>query len=224
MNRGAIRTQAADFCGDVNQTRYGGKYEGAIDVSCQEFAFDSRALYKDAPTFTVVSGTAGYALPTDFWYEKLVTHKGLELKPVSRATLVRDNGDDWTDDTGTPVRYIIDPEEARKLLTTYPIPQAGDAGANLIMTYYPIPAAMTADSDTPLNSSSLMAQFHLGIAAHAAWLLLQTEAVMTPEIQAKAASLYQIYQAKVSMAVDRFGNTPKEVRRIQPNRRYRSLP
>lgn len=142
---------------------------------------------------------------------------------MSRATLIRDNGDDWSDDKGTPVRYIIDPEEGRKQLTLYPIPQSGDTGANLILTYYPIPAAMTLDSETPFNGSALMAQFHLGIAAYAAWLLQLYEQV-TPEIVQKRRDLYTIYQGKVDLAIDRFGNTPKEVRRIQPNRRYRSHP
>lgn len=223
MNRGAIRTQAAAFAGDVNQTRFGGKYEDAIDKACEEFAFDSRALFKDAATITTVDGTATYDLPSDFWYEKIVTHKGLELRPISRATLLRDNGDDWTDDAGTPTRYIIDPEEARKQIRLYRKPQSGDAGANLILTYYPIPAAMAADSDTPFNGSALMAQFHLGVAAYAAWLVLSYEE-LTPAIIEKRRSLYALYQGKVDMAIDRFGNTPKEVKRIQPNRRYRSRP
>lgn len=223
MNKGAIKTLVAGFCQDVNQTRFGTHYDTSIDLACQEFCFDSRSLWKDAPTITTVDADATYDLPTDFWLEKRITHKGLELKPVSRFTLLRDNGDDWSDDKGTPVRYIIDAEEARKAITLYPIPQADDTGANIVLTYYPIPTALSADSDTPLNGSSLMAQFHYGIAAKAASIILLNETV-TQEIILKRDQLEDIYQQKVSMAVDRFGDKANESWALEPKRRYRSHP
>lgn len=207
MNRATIRSLASKFCNDPNLTRFTAtQYNEAIDIAEREFCLDSKALFKDAPTFTVVDGTATYSLPSDFWIEKEISHKGLKLTPITRHDLILGNGDDWTDDVGTPTHYIIDPEEARKQIRLYPIPQGDDAGANLIMTYYQIPTAMTGDSSTPFNSSTLMSQYHIAIAAYAAWLVLgygQT----TPDIQAKRADLIAQYNAKCVQAADTFGTT-----------------
>ena len=204
MNLSQIRTLASLFANDPQQTRFPNLYTDVINRAQEQFCFDSKALFKDASTYTVVSGTAGYSLPSDFWLEKQVTHKGIELTPVTRATLQFHNPDDWTNDTGTPKHYLIDPEEARKQILLYPIPQGDDAGANLILTYYPIPAALSNDTDTPLNSSALMTQFHIGIASYAAWLLLGYESA-TPEIVSKRADLFKQYQDMVTEAVDYFG-------------------
>lgn len=210
MNFGQLKQQAAVFAGDPNQTRFGTLLADAVNNAAKQFALDSKALYKDAPTYTTVNGTATYDLPSDFTLERQVTHKGLALKPVTRAQLLAQNGDDWTDDVGTPTHFIIDPEEARKHLRVYPIPQADDAGANLILTYYPLPSDMSSDSETPLNSYALLAPYHMAIAAYAAWLVLQSE-VMTPEIMAKLSGLNRQYQDKVLEAIDKFGNTKSAV-------------
>ena len=220
MNLSQIRTLASLFVTDPNQTRFSpSQYDTAINRAQEQFAFDSKSLFKDAPTYTVVDGTATYDLPSDFWLEKQVTHKGLELTPISRATLQLNNGDDWTDDTGTPRHYIIDPEEARKQIRLYRIPQAGDAGANLILTYYPVPASVSSDSDVPLNSSSLMVQFHTAIAYYAAYLLNMYE-VATPEIQAKQSMFMREYQNKVIEAIDNFGNSKMEGLRLRGSRKW----
>lgn len=221
MNRGQIRTQAALFAGDPNLTRFNEtQYNDAIQRAQEQFAVDSRALYKDAPTITVVAGTSTYDLPTDFWLEKRVEHKGIPLDPITRARLGAVAGQDWTDDEGTPRFYIIDPEEGRKQLRLYPEPQGGDAGANLVLTYYPLPAEMASDSSTPLNASALMVQFHIGLAAYAAWLLLGAEEAK-PEILAKMSKLYQQYQDKVTEAIDTFGNTKSDGIKIQGRRVWR---
>lgn len=207
MNRATIRSLAAKFCNDPNLTRYTAtQYNEAIDIAEQEFALDSKALFKDAGTYSVVAGTATYSLPSDFWIEKEVSHKGLKLLPITRHDLILGNGDDWTDDAGTPTHYIIDPEEARKQIRLYPIPEGDDAGANLILTYYQVPAPMTGDTSTPFNSSTLMSQFHIAIAMYAAWLLLGYGQI-TPDIQAKRNDLMAQYSMKVTQAVDTFGTT-----------------
>lgn len=221
MIRSSIRSLVGLFLEDPNLTQFTvGQLNDAIDRAQEQFAYDSRALFKDASTITVVNGTATYNLPSDFWLEKVVTHKGLKLTPRSRATLLNESGDDWTDDAGTPRHFIIDPEEARKQIRLVPIPQAGDAGANLILTYYPVPAAISSDSASPLNSSALMVQFHQGIAAYAAWLCLFYKK-MTPEIQVKQSGLYAMYQGHVTSAIDRFGNTASEPIVTAPKRVWR---
>lgn len=218
MIRSEIRSLAANFCGDPNLTRFSStQYNDAIDRAQEEFCFDSKALYKDAATYTVTAADAAYDLPSDFWLERNVTHKGLELRPVSRETLLKNNGDDWSDDTGTPTHFMIDPEEARKQILLYPIPTADDAGANLILTYYPIPSELSADSSVPFNSSSLMSQFHMAIAAKAAWILLNYE-TPDPAIDAKMSKMNKIYQDKVTFAIDTYGNTKSEPMRMRGGR------
>ena len=210
MNRLALRSQAADFIGDKNQTRFSStQYNTALDRAQEQFAMDTRALWKDA-TVSTAADTAAYLLSaftptvTDFILEDWVLYDGYELKPISRHELQRMNpGRDWTADTGTPTHFIIDPEEARKKITLYPIPQEVKT---VSMRYFPVPASMTSDSDLPLNSSALMAQFHLCVAAFAAWLLLLGES-MTPAIADKRRELLAIYNDGTEKATSTFKNT-----------------
>ncbi len=207
MNRGTIKTLAAGFAEDPSQTKYAGLYDGALDRAQEQFALDTKALWKDASTITVVDGTAAYSIPSDFMFEKLVTHKGIELKPITRARLAMYSANDWaTEDKGTPLFYMIDPEEAKKQIVLYPIPQAGDAGANLIITYFPLPASSTDDTATPLNSYALLAQFHIGLAFYVAWLLSLND-IATPEKLNKQAVLRNGYSEKVTEAIELFKNT-----------------
>lgn len=210
MNKSQIIALAAGFAEDPSQTRFAGLYDGAADNAQTQFALDSKCLWKDASTITVVDGTASYNLPSDFMWEKNVTHKGIALKPISRATLeYYRKSSDWSEDDGTPKYYCIDPEEARKTILLYPNPTSADAGANLILTYYPLPATLSSDSSIPLNASLLMVQFHIGIAAYLAWLLLGN-VPLTVEISAKRKDLLEQYQAKVTDAINTFGNTVSE--------------
>lgn len=220
MNRGAIKSLAANWAGDPASSRYAGLYDSSLDRAQEQFAQDSKALYKDAATITIVDGTAAYNLPTDFMYEKKVTHKNLLLTPISRATMEYYKSTDWTLDKGTPRYYIIDPEEARKTITIYPVPGGADIGANLVITYYPVPASSTTDTDIPLNGSALMVQFHDGLAAYLAWILLGNEQ-LTPEISAKRSDLMKTYQNSITAAIDTFGNTKSASLRLRGGRYWR---
>jgi hypothetical protein len=207
MNRGEIRTLVAAIAEDANQTRYtAAKYNDAINKANQQFAMDSKALFKDS-SITMVAGTAAYSLPTDFMHEKMVVLNGVELKPITRSELQRKKvSEDWTGDKGTPKWYIIDPEEAKKTIRLYPEPDSIDAGTALVLTYYAFPADLTSDTSTPLNGSTLMVQFHTGLASYAAWLMLMY-LPQTPEIGAKRAELMGVYMGKVNEAIQTFGNT-----------------
>jgi len=221
MNRGEIRTLAAAFVEDPNQTKYNStKYNDAIEKSQQQFAMDSKALYADS-AITMVKDQAAYSLPTDFMYEKAVSLNGLGLEPISRATLdFYRTSERWDDDAGTPKYYIIDPKEASKTITLFPIPNSTDAGTSLVLTYYPYPAAMTADSDIPLNSSALMLQFHIGIAAYASWLLLMY-LQQSPEIVQKRNELLKTYTDKINDAIQTFGDTKSEQLRMKGGRYWK---
>lgn len=207
MNRGELRTQIARMVEDPNQTRYtAATYNDAIESSQKQFSMDSKALYKDS-AITMVAGTAEYSLPTDFMLEKMVVLNGIELSPITRSELQRKKGEDtWTDDEGTPRWYIVDPEEARKKITLYPTPDSTDGGTALVLTYYAIPATLSTDASVPLNASTLMTQFHIGLAAYGAWLVMMY-LPQTPEISQKRSELFSIYQSKVTEAIQTFGNT-----------------
>jgi len=210
MTRAEIRSMVANFCEDPNQTRFtAAKYNDSIDQAQKQFVMDSKALYKDS-SITMVLDTAAYDLPTDFMYEKQVMLNGIELNPISRATLqATKTTDRWDDDTGTPKWFIIDPEEARKTISLYPIPDSTTDGTALVLTYYALPADLSSDTSTPFNGSALMGQFHVGLASYAAWLML-FYLIQTPEISQKRGELLSVYSKKVLEAVQTFGNSKSE--------------
>ena len=210
MTRAELRTLTSRFCEDPNQTKFSAdKYNDGLDKAEKQFAMDSKALYKDS-AITMVLDQAAYSLPSDFMLEKQVVLNGIELKPISRASLqIVKKAERWDDDTGSPKYFIIDPEEARKTISLYPIPDSTVDGTNLVLTYYCFPAAMSSDTSVPLNGSALMVQFHTGLAAYAAWLLLMY-LTQTPEIAQKRSELFSIYTTKVNEAIQTFGNTKSE--------------
>lgn len=211
MNLGTMRTQVAAFLGDPDQTRFtAAQYLTAINRAQEQFALETRSLWKDT-SWSHSADDADEDLPTDFMWEDYVTYDGKELDPISRHELNRRRGETWTADTGTPTHFIIDPEQAVKEIVLYPIPQEAKT---LAMRYFPLPAELSSDTDTPLNSSSLMVQFHLGIAAFAAWLMLLNEE-QTPPVVQKRRELAPVYADSVSKAVGLFKNTasaPLELR------------
>jgi hypothetical protein len=214
MNRGELRTLASNLCEDPKQTKFTpAQYNDGLDKAQKQFALDSKALYKDS-AITMVVDTAVYLLPTDFMLEKAVTLNGIELDPISRATLQanKDSGR-WDDDKGTPRYFVIDPEEAKKTITLYPIPDSDADGTSIVLTYYPVPATMSADTSIPLNSSTLMVQFHIGLAHYAAWLML-SYLTQSPEISQKRGELFSVYTTKVTDAIQTFGNTKSEPMRF----------
>lgn len=216
MNRAALRTQTAKFCGDPNNTRFTPtEVNTALDRAQEQFAMDARCLWKEASS-TIVSGTAAYSLPSDFMWEDWVLFDGKEIDPISRHTIQHSNPDqDWTLEEGTPRKYIIDPETARGTITLYPKPQDADAGKTLSLRYFALPASMDDDADSPFNSSALLVQFHIGVAAYAAWLLLQ-DMESDDKIEVKKRNMMAIYQDHVSKAVDTFKNTASEPIRMRP--------
>ena len=202
----------ADFCGDPDQSRFSTKYVANINRAQEQFALDTKALWKDK-TWSHSASDADEDLPSDFMWEDWVTYDGKKLTPISRYRLNEINGDDWTDDTAAlPSHYIIDPEQAVKEIVLYPIPTEAKT---LVMRYFPLPTEVSAGSDVILNSSSLLAQFHMAVAAMAAWLTLLFEQ-QTPAIADKRRELMKVYTDGVNKAVDTFKNTASEPLRIRP--------
>jgi hypothetical protein len=211
LNLTTLTAAAAQFAGDPQQTRYAGLYTQAANLAQQQFALDSKSLWKDQ-SYTVAASEATKDLPADFMWEKAVTYSKTggssyyQLTPITRADLIRNRSDDWTQVTGDPIYYLIDPEEARKQIRIYPYPPAGDLGGTLTLTYFPLPADMAAGGDSPLNAYSLLAQFHVSLASWMAWFLMAAETA-TPEIRDKRKDLLSIYNDGVTLAVDTFKNT-----------------
>ena len=211
MNLASLRDQTSRFVGDPQITRYtAADYIAALNRAQEQFAAESRMLWKDV-TWTTVAGTAAYAfsaastdISSSFMWEDWVTFGGLELSPISRHELNRlSHGDDWTDDAGTPSNFVIDPEEAQKKIRLYPIPQTAEV---LSMRCYVLPTALSGDSDTPFNSSTLTSQFHIALCAYAAYLLLMGEETTSGNVQ-KRKELLEIYSGGRDLAIDTFKNT-----------------
>lgn len=218
MNLSTLRDQAAHFCGDKDRTRYSdAEYLVALNRAQEQFAMDTRALWKDY-SWSSVAGTAAYSLPSDFMWEESVYFNGLPLLPVTRRDLaILSPNNDWTLTTGTPTCYVIDPEEANKELLLYPIPTSQDAAKVVTIRYFPLPVALAGDTDIPLNSSALMTQFHIGLAAYAAWLLLINE-TLTQDILLKRRELLSIYQDSAAKATDLFKTTASAPWRMRGSR------
>lgn len=218
MNLSSLKDQTSKFLGDPNQSRFvPADVLTALNRAQEQFALETRALWKDT-TYTSAAADASYALPSDFMFEESVYFNGKLLTALSRRDLAILSPDaDWTTTTGTPTNYIIDPEEATKQLLLYPIPGSNDASKTIAMRYFPLPAAMSSDTDVPLNSSALMAQFHIGLCAYAAWLLLAGEE-LTPSIVQKRRDLLGIYSDSVAKAVDTFKNTVSAPMRLRGSR------
>lgn len=213
MNRSTMRQKTADFCGDPDQTRFSSKYNDSLDRAQEQFALDTRALWKDK-SYTWAADDADNNLPADFMYEDWVTWDGKELDPISRHDMQRLYGRDWAEEEGEPKYYIIDPETGVQEIILAPIPQEEKTVA---MRYYPLPEAMSSDTSTPLNSSALMVQFHYGLCGFAAFDILMGEP-STPELSKKKSELMALYNDAKDKAIATFKNTASAPIRIRGTR------
>lgn len=207
MNVGEIRTLTASFAEDPNLQKFtAAKYLESINFANQQFAMDSKALYK-TQDYVMVIDDAKYDLPVDFMGERGVLLNGIELDPIRREQLNSlYKGTRWDEIEGTPTHYIIDPMEAKKEMILFPIPNSISDGTSLSLTYYPLAQTLTALTDVPLNTSLLLVQYHIALAQYAAWLLLGY-ITQTTEIQTKRANLSAEYKEKVDEAIMNFGDT-----------------
>jgi hypothetical protein len=216
MNKAAMRTQVADFVGDKNLTRYpSDQYDRALDRSQEQFALDSHCLWEDEP-FTTAIGTATYNLPDDFMWEEFATYDGKELTPISQHELQVRAGEDWANEQGPPSHVLVNPAEGAKTFRLWPTPQEVKTG---VLRYYPLPASLSSDASVPLNSTALLAQFHIGICAYAAWLLLMSEDE-TPAIGQKIKRMERLYSDVWATAQALFKDTASAPIKIRGNRKW----
>lgn len=192
-----------------------------INRSQKQIVLDTRCL-SDTHTYTIVSGTAEYALPADFMCVVGVTHKQLDLLPTAKNILDFYAGvEDWTDDEGTPTEYYVgikDPDTTS--LFVYPIPQSADAGPNLLMEYLVAPADMSADADVPFNSHTLLFPYHEAI-VHDVVQRLLAEDEMTPKIIQKIG-YHQLERDKIYQKIERtFKNAQNKPLRLRGGRKWK---
>lgn len=151
-----LQSFIGDLCSDPNHDRYSLSAIGQeLDNTMDDWNIKARII-KDTVTLTVVDGTRQYLLSsltgTPIAFPR-VTHKGLPLTKRSKTWLDLYSGNDWTTNIGTPKFFIIEAEDpAIQYLTVQPTPQAGDAGANLVVEYIKRHTSMSAASDTPFMS------------------------------------------------------------------------
>lgn len=215
-NRSELRTLTSSFCEDPSITKFTAtRYNDALETGQKQFCLDTKALYK-TQAFVMDVADATYDLPTDFIGDKIVMLNGIELEPVSKTKLSNlYKSRRWDTLEGTPKYYVIDPMDANKQLLLVPIPDSVSEGTDLQLTYFAAPTAMSSDSATPFNSSTLMTQFHIAVACYAGWLLL---GYLTPTdpIISKRRDLLNTYTGKVNEAIADFGDTKSEPLSLHP--------
>lgn len=137
-------------------------------------------IVKETTTITVVDNQRQYALtlitgtPLSF---PRATHKGIDLKKRSKSYFDLYTSSDWTLQIGTPTDYFIEATDPSNLyITLYPIPQGGDAGANLVVEAVMAHTPMSASSDVPFmlgaESNYLLRPYDFYLAYSAAARLL----------------------------------------------------
>ena len=177
MDLSSLQTLIGDLTNDPNHDRYSTtQINTELDNTQDKWNAEAKIL-KDTVTLTVVDGTRQYAL-TDLTGTPIsftrVTHKGLLLEKRDKPYFdLYYGGSDWTTTPGTPTDYFIEATDPDlQYLTVFPIPQSGDAGANLAVEYVKKHTAMSASSDTPFNALPLMRPYDYGLAYDVASRLL----------------------------------------------------
>lgn len=199
MTLSDLQTLIGSLCNDSNHDRYTTIDIGTeLDNTMDDWNLKARIL-KDTVTLTTVDGTRQYALSgltgTPIAFPR-VTHKGILLQKVSKSWLdLYVGGQDWTDDTGTPTKFLVESNDPDvQYLTVYPTPQAADAGSNLVVEYLKRHTSMSSSTDTPFMSgttvSGLLRPYDWGLAYSTAARLLARDP--NPLVAAKVGAYAKI--------------------------------
>lgn len=179
MDRSELVSLIGDLVNDSSHERYSTSViAGELENSLDKWNIHAKII-RDTVTLTTVAGTRQYALSsltgTPIAFER-VTHKGKELNRKEKSWFDLYAGDDWSDDTGTPQNYYIEAADPdAQYITVFPIPQDGDAGANLVVEYIKRHTTMSSDSDTPFNANTLLTPYHWGLAYDVAARILMRD-------------------------------------------------
>jgi hypothetical protein len=209
MQLSELQSLVGSLTNDPNHDRYVlADINLELDNSQDKWNVEARIL-KDTVTLTTVDGTSQYALSsltgTPIAFTR-ATHKGLPLNKRDKSYFdLYMAGDDWSVRVGTPVDYYIETSNPSvQYLNVFPIPQSADAGNNLTSEYIKRHTPMSADTDSPFDSSPLTSPYHYGLAYDASSRLLlrdpnQVNAVKVGDYRKIAddvlASVVQTYKA-----------------------------
>lgn len=177
-------------------------------------------LIKATVSVTLTGGTRQYAISsltgTPIAFNR-VTHNGLELKKVDKSYMDQYTGTDWTQDSGTPKKYLIEvTDPTTQYLTLHPTPATTDASYAAVVEYTKRHTSMSASSDVPFMSGSssdtLLRPYDYGLAFGVASHLLLRD---PSEINAAKAANYQ----RLSTLV--FGDVVQVFKNIEREEPYR---
>ena len=229
MTFAELNVLIGDLTGDPQSDRYSAEQRATeLDNSQDKWNISARII-KDTITITTVAGTRQYALSgltgTPISIGRC-THKGIELKKVSKSYIDLYTGQDWTDDTGTPKYFFVEQEDPdSQYITLFPTPNDADAGDNLVVEYVKRHTAMSADSDVPFMSgtasNSLLRPYDWGLAYDVSARLLARDA--SPENSDKAAKYMSIAGGVLADVIQTFkGLEREEPRRLAGGRYWNS--
>lgn len=214
-----------DLSNDANHDRYTtSQIDTQLDNVQNRWNITAGILVETA-TITTVDGTRTYPF-TDLTGTVIgfrrVTHKGLPLEKKSKAFFDLYTNDDWSDDIGTPKYYYIDTDATGFNIVLYPVPQSGDAGANLVVEYIFAHTPMSSDSDSPFNSLTYLAPYDYGVAYEVAGNLLIQDP--NPQNQVKVDRYQRVANNVLAEVVQVFKALDKEEPlRMTGGRWWRSL-
>lgn len=229
MTLSDLQTLVGALCNDPNHDRYSLTDIGTELDNTQDAWNVKAKIIKDTITITTVSGTRQYLLsgltgtPISF---PRVTHNGLDLGKRSKSWLDHASGTDWTTAIGTPKFFIIEGEDPDlQYITLQPIPQSGDAGANLVVEYVKRHTPMSVASDTPFMSVTtanyLLRPYDFGVAYATAARLLARDP--TQETIVKAGNFSKIGDNVLSDVIQVFkALEAEEPKRLQGGRYWNS--
>lgn len=183
MDLAALRVLIGALTNDPNHDRYTTAHiDVELDNTQDEWNVEARII-TDTITMTTVAGTRQYPLSgftgTPIAFPR-ATHKGLDLVKVEKSYLDLYSGGDWTQQVGTPRKFLVEATDPDvQMFTVFPTPEDGDAGDNLVSEYVKRHTPMASASDTPFNALPLLLPYHYGIAYDVACRLLLRDP--TPE-------------------------------------------
>lgn len=159
MQLADLQSLVGSLTNDPNHDRYFlSDINTELDNSQDTWNLEAKII-KGTTTLTVVANTFQYALtnltgtPISF---PRVTHKGLNLSKRSKTYFDHLSQHDWTLDIGTPSEFFIEATDPNNLfISLHPVPQSGDAGANLVVEYGKRHTPMSASTDTPFMSAGI---------------------------------------------------------------------
>lgn len=204
-----IRINVRDTATDTSLQRYsdatldGLINDGQRDVVNQTWCLDE--IY----SFSLVSGTSYYALPTD-----LIAIKFVQYVDISTNTtfLVEKNErsfiqghPDWGKQYGKPVEYFVrgKPGSTTYEMGMYPYPNAAAYLGTVTVDYYKQATDMTGGSDVPFDSLSAMVPYHDSLIYYA------TTRIKIIEGRIDEATMYgQLYNNMVQTINTKFGAKP----------------